>query len=146
MKALLFAALLGCAPLPALITSTQVRARFPTQIEAGMRCAARLNSHVRSARVAGIARPVLFGMGALFAGTGVAVRDVAPDAALPLAASGAVMSLLSDLILRLVADPADLLARHARGLLSWDAGLLERCVRDEAPERLQSVDSSGFAP
>jgi hypothetical protein len=67
-----------------------------------------------------------------------------------LAASGAILGLLSELILRLAADPADLLSRHSRGLASADAARrtgraedLERCVRDVAPEVSRF---SGFAP
>lgn len=56
MKLLLILAALGCAPLPALITDAQVRAVLaPEQAEAGTRCAARLNGHVRAARAAGVA-------------------------------------------------------------------------------------------
>ena len=156
MKLLLILAALGCAPLPALITDAQVRAVLaPEQREAGTRCAARLNGHVRAARAAGVARPVVLSAGALLAGTGVAVRDVAPDASLPLAVAGAVVGLVAELVLRLVADPADLLARHGRGLASWDAArvdpdaggeLLERCVRDEAPARSRLPLLGGSAP
>ena len=146
---------LGCAPLPALITDGQIRAVLaPEQHEAGTRCAARLNAHVRAARASGIARPVVLSAGALLAGTGVALRDLAPDASLPLAATGAVLGLVAELVVRLVADPADLLSRHARGLASWDAARvdpddgehLERCVRDEAPVRSRMPALGGSAP
>ena len=148
-------ALTACAPLPALITGAQVRAVLaPEQVEAGTRCAARLNGHVRAARAAGVARPVVLSAGALLAGTGVAVRDLAPDASLPLAVAGAVVGLVAELVVRLVADPADLLSRHARGLASWDAARvdgddgenLERCVRDEAPPRSRLPLLGGSAP
>lgn len=67
---------LGCAPLPALVTESQVRAVLPPElVEPGTRCAARLNDHVRAARASGIARPVVLGAGAALAGTGVALRD-----------------------------------------------------------------------
>lgn len=153
--ALLALVLAACAPLPALVTDAQVRAVLPPALhEPGMRCAARLNDHVRGARASGIARPVVLGAGALLAGTGVALRDVEPEASLPLAATGAVVGLLAELVVRLVADPADLLARHGRGLASWDAGRhgggaedLERCTRDEAPPRLAlPVIAGGVAP
>lgn len=147
---------LGCAPFPALITDGQIRAVLPeVHHEAGTRCAARLNGHVRAARAAGLARPVVLSSGALLAGTGVAVRDLAPGASLPLAVAGAVVGLVAELVLRLVADPADLLARHGRGLASWDAArvdpdaageLLERCVRDEAPTRSRLPLLGGVAP
>lgn len=155
MRLPLLAALLGCAPLPALITDAQVRAVLaPERHEAGTRCAARLNGHVRGARASGIARPVVLSAGALLAGTGVALREAVPDAALPLAAAGAVVGLLAELVVRLVADPADLLSRHARGLASWDAARvdpddgqhLERCVRDEAPQRSRLPALGGSAP
>ena len=148
-------ALLGCAPLPALITDAQVRAVLaPEQHEAGIRCAARLNGHVRGARASGVARPVVLSAGALLAGTGVALREAAPDASLPLAAAGAVVGLVAELVVRLVADPADLLGRHAAGLASWDAARadpddgehLERCVRDEAPRRSRLPAVGGTAP
>lgn len=141
----------GCAPLPALVTDTQVRAAFPAPLhDPAMRCAARMNDHVRGARAAGIARPVVLGSGALLAGVGVAVREVAPDASLPLAATGAVVGLVAELLVRLLADPVDLLARHARGLASWDAARhdggvddLERCVRDLDPPRYALPDADG---
>lgn len=152
----LLLALAACAPLPALITDGQVRAVLPeVHHEAGTRCAARLNGHVRAARASGVARPVVLSSGALLAGTGVAVRDLAPDASLPLAVAGAVVGLVAELVVRLVADPADLLARHGRGLASWDAArvdpdaggeLLERCVRDEAPARSRLPLLGGVAP
>ena len=154
-RALLLVALSACAPLPALITDAQVRAVLPpVHHEAGMRCAARLNGHVRSARASGIARPVVLSAGALLAGVGVALREAVPDAALPLAASGAVVGLVAELVVRLVADPADLLARHAAGLASWDAARadpddgehLERCTRDEAPRRSRLPVLGGVAP
>lgn len=152
---LLTLAALGCAPLPALITDAQVRAVLPeAHHEAGTRCAARLNGHVRAARASGVARPVVLSAGALLAGTGVALREAVPDAALPLAAAGAVVGLLAEIVVRLVADPADLLSRHARGLASWDAARvdpddgehLERCVRDEAPLRSRLPALGGSAP
>lgn len=155
MMRLALALLIGCAPLPALITDAQVRAVLPpAHHEAGMRCAARLNGHVRSARASGIARPVVLSAGALLAGAGVALREVVPDASLPLAATGAVVGLLAELVVRLVADPADLLSRHAAGLASWDAARadpddgehLERCVRDEAPRRARLPAVGGVAP
>ena len=154
-RAALCVLLLGCAPLPALVTDAQVRAVLaPEQHEAGTRCAARLNSHVRAARASGIARPVVLSAGALLAGAGVALREVTPDASLPLAATGAVLGLVAELVVRLVADPADLLSRHARGLASWDAARvdpddgehLERCVRDEAPVRSRMPLLGGSAP
>ena len=38
----------ACVPLPALVTEGQVRATLPAiHHEAGMRCAARLNDHIR---------------------------------------------------------------------------------------------------
>ena len=150
--ALLLAALLGCAPLPALVTEGQVRAVLPpVHHEAGLRCAARLNDHVRAARAAGVARPVVLSSGALLAGAGVALRDVAPDASLPLAAAGAVVGL----VVRFVADPAELLAAHGRGRASFDAArldpdaggeLLERCVADQAPGRSGLPLLGGRAP
>ncbi|MEZ4391975.1 MAG: hypothetical protein R3A48_12835 [Polyangiales bacterium] len=152
---LLAVAMLGCAPLPALITDAQVRAlHAPEAFDAGMRCAARLNGHVRAAQAAGIARPVVLSAGALLAGTGVALERAAPDASLPLAVAGAVVGLVAELVVRLVADPADLLSRHARGLASWDAAAqdpdagdhLERCVRDEAPPRSRLPALGGVAP
>lgn len=151
MRALPLLFFLGCAPLPELITDGQIRATFQQPLhEPAFRCAARLNRHVRSAEVSGVARPVLFGSGAIVTGTGVALREIAPNAALPLAAAGAILAILSELVLRLVADPADLLSRHSRGLASWDAARrtgraedLERCVRDVAPEVSRF---SGFAP
>lgn len=155
MRLLLALTLTACAPLPALITDAQVRAVLaPEQHEAGMRCAARLNGHVRAARAAGIARPVVLSSGALLAGTGVALERAAPEAALPLAVAGAVVGLVAELVVRLVADPADLLSRHARGLASWDAAVrdgddaehLERCVRDEAPPRSRLPMVGGVAP
>ena len=155
MKALALAALVGCAPLPALITDAQVRAVLaPEAHEAGMRCAARLNGHVRGARAAGVARPVVLSAGALLAGTGVALVRVAPDASLPLAVAGAVVGLVAELVVRIVADPADLLSRHSRGLASWDVAVrdgddaehLERCVRDEAPPRSRLPMLGGVAP
>ena len=155
VKLLLILAALGCAPLPALITDAQVRAVLaPEQREAGTRCAARLNGHVRAARAAGVARPVVLSAGALLAGTGVAVRDVAPDASLPLAVAGAVVGLVAELVVRLVADPTHLLTLHAAGLASWDAARvdgddaehLERCVRDEAPPRSRLPLLGGSAP
>lgn len=77
-RALLLLAL-GCAPLPALITDAQVRAVLPpVHHEAGTRCAARLNGHVRGARAMPLARPVVLSAGALLAGTGVALRELAP--------------------------------------------------------------------
>ena len=154
--ALALALFCGCAPLPALITDAQVRAVLPpVHHEAGMRCAARLNGHVRGARAAGIARPVALSLGAALAATGVALRELAPDAALPLAASGAVVGAVAEILVRVIADPADLLARHGRGLASWDAAridpehgaeFLERCVRDEAPERSRLPLLGGRAP
>lgn len=155
MKLLLILGALGCAPLPALITDAQVRAVLPeVHHPDGMACAARLNGHVRAARASGVARPVLLGAGALLGASGAAVRDLAPDAALPLAVSGALVGLVTDLVLRLVADPADLLSRHARGLASWDAARadpddgehLVRCVRDEAPPRSRLPLLGGVAP
>ncbi len=151
MRAFPLLLFLGCAPLPELITDGQIRATFQQPLhEPAFRCAARLNRHVRAAEVSGVARPVLLGSGAILTGTGLAFQDVAPNSALPLAASGAILGLLSELILRLVADPADLLSRHSRGLASWDAARrtgraedLERCVRDVAPEVSRF---SGFAP
>ena len=151
----LLLALVGCAPLPALITDAQVRAVLAPEAHAdGLRCAARLNGHVRGARAAGIARPVVLSAGALLAGTGVALERAAPDASLPLAVAGAVVGLVAELVVRLVADPADLLSRHARGLASWDAaaqdgdegGHIERCVRDEAPPRSRLPALGGVAP
>lgn len=151
----LLLALVGCAPLPALITDAQVRAVLAPEAHAdGLRCAARLNGHVRGARAAGIARPVVLSAGALLAGTGVALRELAPDASLPLAATGAVVGLIAEMVVRLVADPADLLSRHSRGLASWDAARedpdagdhLERCVRDEAPTRSRLPLLGGSAP
>lgn len=154
--ALLLAALLGCAPLPALVTEGQVRAVLPpVHHEAGLRCAARLNDHVRAARAAGVARPVVLSSGALLAGAGVALRDVAPDASLPLAAAGAVVGLVAELVVRFVADPAELLAAHGRGRASFDAArldpdaggeLLERCVADQAPGRSGLPLLGGRAP
>lgn len=146
---------LGCAPLPALVTDAQIRAVFhPEAREAATRCAARMNSHVRAARAAGIVRPTVLAAGTVLAGTGVALQDVAPEASLPLAAVGAVVGLVADLVVRVVADPADLLARHARALASWDLARLdpddgeslERCTRDEAPRRAQLPALGGSAP
>lgn len=146
---------LGCAPLPALITDGQIRAVLaPEQHEAGTRCAARLNSHVRAARASGIARPVVLSAGALLAGTGVALRDLVPDASLPLAATGAVLGLVASVVADLIANPATLLTLHANGLASWNAARvdpddgehLERCVRDEAPERSRMPEFGGSAP
>ena len=147
---------LGCAPIPALITDAQVRAVLPeVHHDAGMRCAARLNGHVRGARAAGTARPLILGAGALLGAAGAATRELAPDAALPLAVSGALAGALGALLVQLIADPADLLARHGRGLASWDAAradgdaagpLLERCVRDEAPTRSTLPMLGGVAP
>lgn len=152
----LLLALTACAPLPALITDAQVRAVLaPEQREAGTRCAARLNAHVRAARASGIARPVVLSAGAVLAGTGVALREASPDASLPLAAAGAVVGLVAELVVRLVADPAELLSRHGRGLASWDAArsapdaagpALEACVRDEAPARTRLPALGGSAP
>ena len=145
---------LGCAPLPALITDGQIRAVLPeVHHEAGTRCAARLNGHVRAARASGVARPLVAGTGALLGAVGAVLRE--SDAALPLAVTGAAVGILAELVLRLVADPADLLARHSRGLASWDAARadgdaagehLERCVRDEAPARSRLPLLGGVAP
>jgi hypothetical protein len=155
VKLLLILAALGCAPLPALITDAQVHAVLPAVHHAdGIACAARLNGHVRAARASGVARPMLLGAGALLGATGAAVRDLAPDASLPLAVSGALVGLVAELIVRLVADPADLLSRHARGLASWDAARadpddgehLVRCARDEAPPRSRLPALGGVAP
>lgn len=144
---------LGCAPLPALITDAQVRAVLPAHVEAGTRCAARLNGHVRAARASGVARPIVAGSGALLGAVGAVLRE--SDAALPLAVTGAALAVVAELVLRLVADPAVLLAAHGRGLASWDAARgdaggaadhLERCVRDEAPARSRLPLLGGRAP
>lgn len=142
-RALLLLALAACAPLPPLIHDTQVNASLPPALHpAGMRCAARLNGHVRAARSAGAARTSLAGSGALLAGAGVALSEASRDVGLGLAVGGAVLALVADLVVRLTGDPAALLAAHARGLASWDAARrggsgedLERCTRDLAPER-----------
>lgn len=146
----------GCVPLPALVTEGQVRASLaPEQVEAGLRCAARLNGHVRGARASGIARPVALSAGAVLAGTGVALREALPDASLPLAAAGAIVGLVVEVLVRVIADPVDLLRRHALGLASLDAARadgedpmhLENCVRDEAPRRARMAeDPEGRAP
>jgi hypothetical protein len=155
VKLLLPLILAACAPLPALITDAQVHAVLPAVHHAdGMACAARLNAHVRAARASSVARPMLLGAGALLGATGAAVRELAPDASLPLAVSGALVGLVAELIVRLVADPADLLSRHARGLASWDAARadpddgehLVRCARDEAPPRSMLPMLGGVAP
>lgn len=153
---LLLLVAVGCAPLPALVTEGQVRAVLPpVHHEAGLRCAERLNDHVRAARAAGVARPLVLSGGALLAGTGIALRDVAPDASLPLAAAGAVVGLVAELVVRLVADPATLLASHGLGMASFnaarldpDAGgeLLERCVADQGPGRSTLPRLGGRAP
>ncbi len=146
----------GCAPLPALVTDAQVRAVLPpVHHEAGLRCAARLNDHVRAARAAGVARPVVLSLGAALATTGVLLRDVAPDATAPLAAVGGAVGLVAELVVRLVADPATLLAAHGRGRASFDAArldpdaggeLLERCVADQGPGRSALPHLGGRAP
>ena len=147
----------ACAPLPALVTEGQVRATLPAvHHEAGMRCAARLNDHVRGTRAALLARPLVLSAGALLAGTGIALNEVAPDASLPLTAAGAVVSLVAEVVVRLIADPADLLTRYARGRASLDAAredpdaagpLLEGCVMDREPPRARlPMAAGGVAP
>lgn len=147
----------ACAPLPALVTEGQVRATLPAvHHEAGMRCAARLNDHVRGTRAALLARPLVLSAGALLAGTGIALNEVAPDASLPLTAAGAVVSLVAEVVVRLIADPADLLTRYARGRASFDAAredpdaagpLLEGCVMDREPPRARlPMAAGGVAP
>jgi len=80
---------LGCAPLPALITDAQVRAVLPAvHHEAGTRCAARLNGHVRAARAAGVARPVAPRAGALLLGVDGACLLVGADAEVDQGAHG----------------------------------------------------------
>lgn len=152
MKLLLLLAL-GCAPLPALVTEGQVRAVFPAHVEAGTRCAARLNGHVRAARAGQTTRGIVAAVGAAVGGTAFALRE--DPAGAPLAAAAVAVGPLAELVLRLVADPADLLARHGRGLASWDAARgdaggaaehLERCVRDEAPARSRLPLLGGRAP
>ena len=150
------AALLGCAPLPALVTEGQVRAVLPpVHHEAGLRCAARLNDHLRAARAAGVARPLVLSLGAALTTTGVLLRDVAPDTTAPLAAVGGAVGLLAELVVRLVADPAVLLAAHGQGLASFNASrldpdaageLLERCVADQGPGRSALPHLGGRAP
>lgn len=147
---------LGCAPLPALVTEGQVRAVLPpVHQEAGLRCAARLNDHLRAARAAGVARPLVLSLGAALTTTGVLLRDVAPDTTAPLAAVGGAVGLLAELVVRLVADPAVLLAAHGRGLASFNAArldpdaageLLERCVADQGPGRSTLPHLGGRAP
>ena len=153
---LLLLVALGCAPLPALVTEGQVRAVLPpVHHEAGLRCAARLNGHIRGARAAGVARPLVLSLGAALATTGVLLRDVAPDTTAPLAAVGGAVGLVAELVVRLVADPAVLLAAHGLGLASFnasrldpDAGgeLLERCVADQGPGRSALPRLGGRAP
>lgn len=150
-------ALAACVPLPPLVTDTQVRATLPAaHHEAGMRCAARLNDHVRGTRGALLARPLVLSAGALLAGTGIALNEAAPDASLPLTAAGAIVSLVAEVVVRLIADPADLLTRYARGRASFDAAredpdaagpLLEGGVMDREPARARlPVLSGGVAP
>lgn len=149
--------LVSCVPLPALVTDTQVRASLPeVHHEAGLRCAARLNDHVRSTRATLLARPLVLSAGALLAGTGIALNEAAPDASLPLTAAGAVVSLVAEVVVRLIADPADLLTRYARGRASFDAAredpdaagpLLEGCVLDREPPRARlPMTAGGVAP
>ena len=147
---------LGCAPLPALVTEGQVRAVLPpAQHEAGLRCAERLNGHLRAARAAGVARPLVLSLGAALATTGVLLRDVAPDTTAPLAAVGGAVGLVAELVVRLVADPAALLAAHGQGMASFNAArldpaaageLLERCVADQGPGRSALPLLGGRAP
>lgn len=154
--ATLLSTLVSCAPLPALVTEGQIRAVLPpVHHEAGMRCAERLNGHVRSARAAGVARPVVLAAGAALTATGVLLRDVAPDATAPLAVAGGTVGIVAELVVRLVADPASLLAAHGAGLASLnaarvdpDAGgeLLERCVADQGPPRSRLPLLGGGAP
>ena len=150
----LLLALAACAPLPALITDGQIRAVLPeVHHEAGTRCAARLNGHVRAARAGQATRGVVAVVVAALGGTAFALREEPSGA--PLAVVVAALGPLAELVVRLVADPADLLARHGRGLASWDAArvdpdaageLLERCVRDEAPPRSRLPLLGGVAP
>jgi len=134
----------ACVPAPALVTLAQVRLAFdtPADVEAATRCARRLNAHARAARSAEAVRPVATGAGALLGLAGASAAPLDADVALGLAVAGAIVAAVTDLALRIVADPSDLRARHARGLASWDAARrepaargehLERCVRDEAP-------------
>jgi hypothetical protein len=150
---LILAANAACAPLPALITDAQVHAVLPPVHHAdGMVCAARLNGHVRAARAGQLTRGVVAAVGAAVGGTAFALRD--EPAGAPLAAVAAAVGPLAELLLRLVADPADLLSRHARGLASWDAARadpddgehLVRCARDEAPPRSRLPMLGGVAP
>lgn len=151
--------LAGCVPLPAPITSRQIRAAFGGEselvLDAAQRCADRLNGLVGAARASGTARTSVSAAGAFLGGTGAAMSGV-PEAdptvrevGLALGIAGAALGALSTFLVALTGDPNDLLARHARGLRSLDAAresptetgereralLLERCVRDEAPAR-----------
>jgi hypothetical protein len=120
-----------------------------------MRCAARLNDHVRTARAAGIARPLVLSLGVTLATTGVLLRDVAPDATAPLSVAGSVVGALTEVIVRLFADPAAVLVAHGDGMASFnaaradpDAGgeLLERCVADQGPPRSRLPRLGGISP
>lgn len=151
--------LAGCAPLPAPITSGQIRAAFGGEselvLDAAQRCAERLNGLVGAARASGTARTSVSAGGALLGGVGAAMAGV-PEAdptvrevGLALGIAGAALGALSTFIVALTGDPNELLTRHARGLRSLDAAssestggdqrtramLLERCVRDEVPAR-----------
>lgn len=154
-------ALVACAPLPEPIYASQVRAVFGGEdaalIDAADRCAARLNGLVRSARVSGAVRSAVSGTGALVGGTGAALTALpdggaeARDAGFGLTVGGAALGLLGTFVASITGEPAELLARHARGLRGWDAAraalepagagvgaareALERCTRDEAPAR-----------
>jgi hypothetical protein len=159
-RAALLASLLAsaCAPLPTLIREDQVRAVFDPSLHGpALLCAARLNDLSRNARAASIARPVLSGAGALLGGVSLALNEVAPEASLPLAATGATLGILAELLLRVIADPATLLTLRADGFASWLAARqdpdaagyhLLRCEQDLPPPRahLPSLNPASPAP
>ncbi len=151
---LLLLVTLGCAPLPALVTDAQVRAVLPpVHHEAGLRCAERLNGHIRAAQAGQTTRSVVAVVAAAVGGTAFALRD--DPAGPPLAVVAAAVGPLAEVIVRIVADPSVLLAAHGQGLASFnaarldpDAGgeLLERCVADQGPGRSALPHLGGRAP
>lgn len=160
-------ALVGCGgTLPEPVYANQMDPYFPAPAAgaadpeaqgtrtAAEQCAARLNHHRSVAQVGGILQALFSGVGGVASGVGGVLSAIDFDdrgittAMGILGAAGAGVTLIGNLIVGLVANPAKELRLHAQGTRSWDVAVelrygggnpqaireaLGRCVKDEGP-------------